>query len=552
MFPHFKTLFIFLLLTLKKLATSNDQVDTSNLDQFTSEPSDNKIFISENGNLEEEASSSLGSRSSSILRDSSNSPSASSASSTTPIKTNRPIILIPGVLGSVLEAKLNRTDAAHWACYKKSDWFKIWINSEVLLPQLSDCWIDNMSLRYRKLTKGGVQQPLGVDIRAPNFGVPTGSIDFLDPGVSYWTSLGNYFATMRDKFVNTYGYVEGKDLFAAPYDWRLTPNLKNNFFCDRLKTLITKAVSENNGLPAMLVCHSMGNLFFHYCVEKVWPRSFSDSHIHAYTNIAGPMAGAPKALAMITSGENENIAVLRPNQIRIAERSWPSTYFLLPNPLAVHGTPLFSKKLMEISDFRNYSITEYHEFFNHVSQKDDEFKNSAAMYNEYGGQALLGQVNSLGFKTLCVWGSDLQTTDKLLWKKEARFPDYSPYEPDSVSGDGTVPVWSIATVCENWKFQQKSKNQPEVSFLELSKYDHVSLLHSEQTIAGIVKLMGDFEPINVLEDPPELSDGPGKIWELAEKVEQFTQNVQSIFDGGDERKSSNVNFYGKNNLYDKL
>ena len=83
-----------------------------------------------------------------------------------------------------------------------------------------------MSLEYNPLNKGGVYQPAGVEIRAPNFGVPTGSIDYLDPGVSYWTSLGDYFATMRDKFVGTYGYKEGVDLFAAPYDWRLAPNLR--------------------------------------------------------------------------------------------------------------------------------------------------------------------------------------------------------------------------------------------------------------------------------------------------------------------------------------
>ena len=97
---------------------------------------------------------------------------------------NRPIILIPGILGSVLEARLNRSEAAHWICYKKSDWFKIWIDSSVLVPQYSDCWIENMKLEYTHIDNGGVKNQKGVQLRTPNFGIPTGSIDYLE-GVDF-------------------------------------------------------------------------------------------------------------------------------------------------------------------------------------------------------------------------------------------------------------------------------------------------------------------------------------------------------------------------------
>jgi hypothetical protein len=37
----------------------------------------------------------------------------------------RPVILVPGLAGSVLQAKLHK-DTAPWFCYKNSDWFNIW------------------------------------------------------------------------------------------------------------------------------------------------------------------------------------------------------------------------------------------------------------------------------------------------------------------------------------------------------------------------------------------------------------------------------------------
>lgn len=46
----------------------------------------------------------------------------------------RPVILVPGLAGSVLQAKLHK-DTAPWLCYKNSDWFNIWcVCFELRLP----------------------------------------------------------------------------------------------------------------------------------------------------------------------------------------------------------------------------------------------------------------------------------------------------------------------------------------------------------------------------------------------------------------------------------
>ena len=58
-----------------------------------------------------------------------------------------PVILLPGDGGSQMEAKLNKTNTVHYICDKHSDWFTLWLNLEQLIPEVVDCWVDNVKLR---------------------------------------------------------------------------------------------------------------------------------------------------------------------------------------------------------------------------------------------------------------------------------------------------------------------------------------------------------------------------------------------------------------------
>lgn len=55
------------------------------------------------------------------------------------------MVLVPGDLGNQLEAKLNKPSVVHYMCSKKTDYyFTLWLNLELLLPLVIDCWIDNI------------------------------------------------------------------------------------------------------------------------------------------------------------------------------------------------------------------------------------------------------------------------------------------------------------------------------------------------------------------------------------------------------------------------
>ncbi|XP_037371863.1 phospholipase A2 group XV isoform X3 [Talpa occidentalis] len=135
-----------------------------------------------------------------------------------PAGRHPPVVLVPGDLGNQLEAKLDKPTVVHYICCKKTDsYFTLWLNLELLLPLLIDCWIDNIRLVYNR-TSRTTQFPDGVDVRVPNFG-KTFSVEFLDPSKS---SVGSYFHTMVESLVS-WGYTRDEDVRGAPYDWRRAP-----------------------------------------------------------------------------------------------------------------------------------------------------------------------------------------------------------------------------------------------------------------------------------------------------------------------------------------
>ncbi|MEE6523692.1 hypothetical protein FKM82_022706 [Ascaphus truei] len=126
---------------------------------------------------------------------------------------------VPGDLGNQLEAKLDKQSVVHYVCSKKTDYyFTLWLNLELLLPLVIDCWIDNIRLVYNR-TSRTTASPDGVDVRVPGFGF-TYPLEFLDPSKR---SVGIYFYTLVQNMVD-WGYTRDKDVRGAPYDWRKAPS----------------------------------------------------------------------------------------------------------------------------------------------------------------------------------------------------------------------------------------------------------------------------------------------------------------------------------------
>lgn len=130
-----------------------------------------------------------------------------------------PVVFVPGDGGAQLEAKLNKTNVVHYICEKTtSDYFNIWLNMELLVPLVIDCWVDNIKLVYDNVTRKTYNAP-GVDIRVPGFG-SSETVEWLDPSHA---STGAYFKDIANTLV-ALGHVRNTTIKGAPYDFRKAPS----------------------------------------------------------------------------------------------------------------------------------------------------------------------------------------------------------------------------------------------------------------------------------------------------------------------------------------
>lgn len=129
-----------------------------------------------------------------------------------------PVIFVPGDGGSQVEAKVNKSDVVHYICEKTSDYFNIWLNMELLVPIVIDCWIDNIRLVYNNITRKTTNVD-GVEIRIPGFG-SSETVEWLDPSHA---SAGSYFKDIGNVLVSL-GHIRNVTVRGAPYDFRKAPS----------------------------------------------------------------------------------------------------------------------------------------------------------------------------------------------------------------------------------------------------------------------------------------------------------------------------------------
>jgi len=118
-----------------------------------------------------------------------------------------PAIFLPGDGGSQLWARLNRTlPPPHFFCERHSNLFELWLDVRLLLPEIIDCFVDNMRLLYNETTKK-TSNLEGVEIQVPGFG-ETSTVEFFDAS---GLSFASYFAPIIRSLV-TLGYTRGVNL----------------------------------------------------------------------------------------------------------------------------------------------------------------------------------------------------------------------------------------------------------------------------------------------------------------------------------------------------
>ncbi|XP_064640579.1 phospholipase A2 group XV-like [Lineus longissimus] len=383
-----------------------------------------------------------------------------------PIKdkpNNPPVILIPGDGGSQLEGKLDKPSHVHFYCERKSTWFPLWLNLELIAPLTIDCLVDNLRLDYNPFTRT-THNPPGVEIRIQDFG-NTSTVEYLDASELSATS---YYAPIVADLVK-HGYKRGITVRGAPFDFRKAANELQEYF-KAVKALIEETYTLNGDTKVVVIAHSMGNIVFLYFLNHI-DQLWKDKYISSYVSLAGPWAGAAKTVRIMASGDNLGVFVVETLKARVQQRTMPSTAWMMPSER-------FWKKdeVIVYTPYRNYTVYDYKQFF-----ADIKFPVGYLMRQDT--EKLIDDLRPPGVEHHCLHGSKVHTPGAFRYTK-GMFPDTQPYTINE-DGDGTVNMRSLLA-CLLWKGKQKQPTYHKV----IEGTEHLAILDNLEVLDYLHKVLG--------------------------------------------------------------
>ncbi|KAI0982668.1 hypothetical protein GJ496_010923 [Pomphorhynchus laevis] len=380
------------------------------------------------------------------------------------IPLGSPVILIPGLGGSQLEASLNRTSTLHYICTKQSNWYTIWLSITELTWPLVECFADNLRLIYDPHTKT-TRNNEGVDIRVSGFG-STDTVDYLD---WFHSPLSSYFAHITKRLITTKAYLRGVNLHGAPYDFRKGPSELDVFFRN-LTVLVESTYSANSNQQVTLIAHSMGcplTLIWLNKQSSAWKRKY----IKWFIPIAGPWAGSLKSIRLIISGDNINLYIVNPLYVRPIQRSSPSTFFLFP-----YADEWAEDEILIQTPSANYTVKDYKRLFADVNHpnaneiRDKEIK----YYNPY---------KAPNVPVYAFYGNNVKTPLKFIYNSAGvNWMDKQPTIIYESGGDGTVNERSLKLI-EKWKQKENC------TLVELNSVEHLAIMSNPVVINTILELI---------------------------------------------------------------
>lgn len=377
--------------------------------------------------------------------------------------TNAPVILIPGLAGSVLEERLNRSSTPSFYCTKTSDWQVVWLS--LTAASRPDCLLDDLNVDYNE-TSHRYQNQTGVEIRAYQFGNLTG-IAALDPSLpSVSGTYEKLISGLKDA-----GYSKGKDIFGAPYDFRLAADgLEQVGFFGALTSLVESAVAKNGGQPAVIVAHSMGCLVSTYFLSKK-DAGWLKTNVASFIALSAPFEGAVTALKGSISGDNFDVSVIPHDLLRPLQSTVPSGPWLFPTA-DVWGDQV----LVSTTGGDNYTAGDALKIL-----QDLNLTQQATVYPWVHN--LTYPLPRLELPVHCLYGVDVHTETGFEYDIPHFNGSVKPPAPNKIrsgDGDGTVNLRSLEAC---------SGLGDDVTLQSFEKASHLGLLKDDRTIRVILHLL---------------------------------------------------------------
>ncbi|KAJ5077898.1 group xv phospholipase a2 [Anaeramoeba ignava] len=344
--------------------------------------------------------------------------------------TLNPILIMPGLAGTKLQAELKDFKSKYWFCKENEDWFRAWVAVDRLVPELIECWIEMLSVEFNSTTQK-VHSPKGATVRPV-----TGSAGISDLDPELWFITG-YFAKMIAAFEEL-GYIEGKNMFPMPFDWRLAPfNLTS--YLVWVKDTIEYAYKINGNTSVVIVTHSMGGSLFVYLASQL-STEWKQKYIAKFIPISPAWGGVISSVRSLNDGFNLGIPFIIPSDVAPLERTLPSIYYFLPNGR-------WWKDPVVTSPSKNYypTIDQYHEMITELGLEESAH---ILLNLTYESAAVF---DAPQVPTHILYGTNVKTPICVNFKDKIG----GDYDLTYGNGDGTCNHDVVITACSEWPQNQK-------------------------------------------------------------------------------------------------
>ncbi|RWR77944.1 lecithin-cholesterol acyltransferase-like protein 1 [Cinnamomum micranthum f. kanehirae] len=385
-----------------------------------------------------------------------------------------PVVLVPGSGGNQLEGRLTEAYRPSSLVCRRWDhgrWFRLWFDPSVIVGPLTKCFAERMTLYYDPALDDYRNAP-GVETRVPYFG-STQSLLYLDPHLKHITA---YMAPLVES-LEELGYIDGHNLFGAPYDFRYGlaaeghPSRVGTQFLNNLKQLVENASSSNGGNPVIIVSHSLGGLFVLHLLNRTTP-SWRNKFIKHFIALSAPWGGTVQEMLTFASGYTLGVPLVEPLLVRGEQRSSESNLWLLPSP------KLFGRKPLVIAQNRSYSAFDMPEFLEDIGFKEGVYPYKARIL------PLMDRLIMPEVPVTCIIGSGIKTPETLFYGREG-----FDKQPDIIygDGDGTVNMVSLLALESLWS---NVTRQP-FKVTKIPQVSHTSVLNDDLALREIVREITD-------------------------------------------------------------
>jgi len=211
------------------------------------------------------------------------------------------IVLLPGILGSVLEKRGHEV----WAPTPGAAWRALWSLGH--------------SIKDLELHADPVDEDeLGDGIEATRL-VPDLHII---PG--FWSIAG--YSGIRRTILDNFEVEEGKNFIEVPYDWRRDTRVAARKLAAIAEPALNEVRRDNPKAKLVLVAHSLGGLVSRYYLECMdgW------KHTRTLITFGTPYRGSVNALDLIANGFTKKVGPFKAFDLSPLLRSFTSVYQLLP------------------------------------------------------------------------------------------------------------------------------------------------------------------------------------------------------------------------------